>query len=222
MTRDLYDDERAWVDPEVHGTSALHEARIDAVLGALRSAGARTVLDLGCGAGALLLRLVRDPQFISIAGIDRSIDAVSAALRQPALQPALQCGRLQIDCRSFTIAPPANTPPYDAAVLLETIEHVAPQRLSTVERAVFGDYRPRTVIVTTPNLGYNPRYGLAPGQFRHPDHQFEWTAAKFRSWAQGVGRRNRYRVSQTGLGEIDLQYGTPSLMATFTLDDADE
>ena len=68
----------------------------------------------------------------------------------------------------------------DAAVLMEVIEHVDPERLPALERAVFGFAAPAAVLVTTPNAEYNPQFAtLAEGAKRHPDHRFEWTRAQF-------------------------------------------
>ena len=35
---------------------------------------------------------------------------------------------------------------------------------------------------------------LPAGEFRHPDHRFEWTRAEFASWAEGVAERYGYSV----------------------------
>ncbi|HWG22543.1 MAG TPA: hypothetical protein VG296_00340 [Actinospica sp.] len=75
---------------------------------------------------------------------------------------------------------------YDAAVLMEVIEHVDPPRLAALEHAVFGTARPRAVVVTTPNAEYTVRYEtLEAGRMRHRDHRFEWTRAEFAAWAEG-------------------------------------
>ena len=75
----------------------------------------------------------------------------------------------------------------DAAVLMEVIEHLDPDRLPALERVVFGEAAPATVVVTTPNAEYNAHFaGLEPGASRHPDHRFEWTRAQFRAWAGRV------------------------------------
>lgn len=105
---------------------------------------------------------------------------------------------------------------FDAAALVETIEHVDAHRLSSVERAVFGSYRPGTVVMTTPNSEYNPIHGAHGGSFRHPDHRFEWTRAKFRDWARGVAARNGYRVAFGDIGEPDAELGSSTQMAVFT------
>jgi methylase of polypeptide subunit release factors len=63
-------------------TTALHEERIGAVLHALLDAEARTVLDLGCGAGVLLRRLLDCPQFGRIVGVDAALAALAEAERE--------------------------------------------------------------------------------------------------------------------------------------------
>src|ERR1700761_786031 len=84
---------------------------------------------------------------------------------------------------------------FDAAALVEVIEHLDPARLGTLEQNVFASARPRTVIVTTPNAEYNVRWpGLAAGGLRHPDPRFEWTRAEFAAWSDGVAGRHGYTV----------------------------
>ena len=108
----------------------------------------------------------------------------------------------------------------DAAVLMEVVEHVDPPRLPALERAVFGEAAPRTVVVTTPNVEHNVRYpGLAAGQFRHRDHRFEWTRAEFAGWAEAVGVRYGYQVRYVPVGPDDPEVGPPTQLAVFTKTD---
>src|SRR5262245_53521072 len=98
---------------------------------------------------------------------------------------------------------------YDAAVLMEVIEHVDEARLPAVTRSVFGYARPGTVIVTTPNSEYNVRYeGLDPHAHRHHDHRFEWTRDQFTAWAAATAAGYGYVVTVEGVGEHDEQVGT--------------
>ena len=78
----------------------------------------------------------------------------------------------------------------DAAVLMEVIEHLDPERIPALERVIFGFAAPATVVVTTPNAEYNVHFfaTMPPGAMRHRDHRFEWTRAEFRAWAE-PGRR---------------------------------
>ena len=106
---------------------------------------------------------------------------------------------------------------YDAAVLMEVVEHLDPDRLPALEHAVFGAAAPATVVVTTPNVEFNVRYADLPaGAFRHRDHRFEWTRAEFAAWAAGVGDRHGYAVRLLGVGTEDPEVGPPSQLAVFT------
>lgn len=194
--------------------SALHMERLDAVVRYLLNSGAARVLDLGCGPGELLVRLVQHAQFTRIIGIDidaRVLDEARFALGLGFPHPA---DRVQVCYGSFEEADP-ELAGFDAAALVETIEHIDPGRLPRVERAVFGSMRPRTVLVTTPNQEFNVLHGMAPGKRRHPGHRFEWNRAKFRQWAQGVAQRNGYDVSFIDIGAHDSVRGSSTQMAHF-------
>jgi len=193
----------------------LHEQRLDTVLRELRRCGARSVLDLGCGGGELLLRLAREAQFDRIVGMDTSPDALRDAGILLQAEPGVLAGRVELVEASFAV-PDARFAGFDAAALVETIEHIDAHRLSSVERAVFGSYRPATVVITTPNSEYNAIHGTPAGSFRHPDHRFEWPRAKFRAWARGVAGRNGYRAAFGDIGEPDPDLGGSTQMAVFT------
>lgn len=193
----------------------LHDTRIAYVVDTLLAARAESVLDLGCGGGDLLLRLAAHACFRRILGIDISLAALEMARQALALDPFEAPGRVQVRQASFTDADTA-LQGYDAAVLLETLEHVDPGRLSRVERAVFGSFRPRTVLVTTPNREYNAVYGIPPGRLRHPDHRFEWDRDRFGQWAGGVAARNGYEVAFHAIGDAHPTRGASTQMAAFT------
>jgi small RNA 2'-O-methyltransferase len=197
-----------------HGseTSALHEERLGAVVQALRETGAAAVVDLGCGSGSLLLRLAGDAQFERITGVDTSAVALETARSR--LAEAGSEGRVTLAHGSLTDLPPA-IDGFDAATLVETIEHIDPGTLSQVERALFGALRPRAVVVTTPNADYNVLYGMVPGERRHADHRFEWGRARFARWATGVAERHGYTVDLRGVGPADALHGSPTQLALF-------
>lgn len=194
----------------------LHEERLERVVSVLRGSGARRVLDLGCGVGLLLQRLVGEPQFTEIVGLESSPEALAEG--RLALADALRAddNRLTLLQGSYT-EQNERLCGYDAAAMVETIEHVEPGELSNVEQAVFGQYRPGSLFMTTPNSEYNPLFGLAPNQFREEGHRFEWSRARFRRWASGVAQRNGYRVRFGGIGEAHPELGQPSQTALFSL-----
>jgi hypothetical protein len=106
---------------------------------------------------------------------------------------------------------------YDAACVIEVIEHLDAARLAAFERAVFEFARPHTVVVTTPNAEYNVRFETLPaGAFRHVDHRFEWTRVQFESWSRDLAERFGYRARFLPVGPVDAEVGAPTQMGVFT------
>lgn len=204
----------AGLSSAIPGTSPLHEERLDTVYRQIRESGAQRVLDLGCGSGALLVRLINDPHFNQIVGLESS--GVGLAVARGMFIDSLASGRLNLVAGSYAEPHPALVG-FEMAAMVETIEHVKPNDLSRVEHAVFGQMRPHRLIMTTPNREYNPLLGLAPDEFREPDHKFEWDRQKFMRWSRGVAGRNGYTVRFAGIGEADSELGAPTQTATFSL-----
>ncbi|WP_329425096.1 3' terminal RNA ribose 2'-O-methyltransferase Hen1 [Streptomyces sp. NBC_01268] len=199
----------------------LAEQRREAILGALRAADAARVLDLGCGQGQLVQELLKDVRFTDVVGVDVSARALSVAARRLRLERMgeRQAGRVTLLQGSLTYTDKRLTG-YDAAVLSEVIEHLDLPRLPALEYAVFGSARPRTVLVTTPNVEYNVRWETLPaGHVRHGDHRFEWTRAEFRTWAADVAASYGYEVGFVPVGPDDPEVGPPTQMAVFTRTD---
>ncbi|CAM4503913.1 3' terminal RNA ribose 2'-O-methyltransferase Hen1 [Nocardia ninae] len=200
------------------GTVSLAVTRRAAVRAALHEVGARRVLDLGCGEGTLLRELLADRTFTEIVGVDVSMRALHIAERKLRLErlPEPVAQRLTLRQGALTYTD-ARLRGYDAAVLMEVIEHVDPPRLGALEHAVFAAAAPRAVLVTTPNAEVNVRFeGLAAGAFRHADHRFEWTRAEFAAWADGVAARHGYSVRFVPIGVVDAEFGAPTQMAVFS------
>jgi 3' terminal RNA ribose 2'-O-methyltransferase Hen1 len=197
---------------------SLNEQRLGAVLGVLRGAGAASVLDLGCGEGRLLGALLDDARFARIAGVEvshRSLERARERLKLDRMAP-MKAARLSLLHGSLTYRD-ARLAGFDAAALVEVIEHLDPDRLGALERTVFEFARPGTVVVTTPNSEYNVRFeGLPAGRFRHSDHRFEWTRAEFQQWADAAADRYGYAVRMAPVGAHDPTVGAPTQMAIFT------
>jgi 3' terminal RNA ribose 2'-O-methyltransferase Hen1 len=194
--------------------------RLDAVMAILREAGAARVLDLGCGPGPLLLRLALAPWAREIVGLDADAGALRtarAALADRGLSGDPRVRLVQGDL----LRPDTALAGFDAAALVETIEHVDPSRLSALEHGVFAVLRPRLVVVTTPNADYNPVHGRSEGRFRHPDHRFEWSRTQCRAWAGRVAAAHGYTASLHDIGPAHPRLGTSSQMALFRRPGAD-
>jgi 3' terminal RNA ribose 2'-O-methyltransferase Hen1 len=163
----------------------LNEQRIGSVLAVLKASGAKRVLDLGCGSGKLLGALIKEPAFERIVGVDishRALEIASSRLRLERLAPK-QRERVGLFQTALTYRD-KRLAGFDAAAVVEVIEHFDRPRLSAFERVTFGEVRPSTVVVTTPNREYNAKFESLPaGHFRHCDHRFEWTRAELEDWA---------------------------------------
>jgi 3' terminal RNA ribose 2'-O-methyltransferase Hen1 len=204
-------------DDRDQGSGPLRIQRREAVLAVLRDRGARRVGDFGCGAGVLTRALLAETQVEQVVAVDVSVRALQLAARDLRLDrmPERQRARLQLFQSALTYRDD-RVAGLDAAVLMEVIEHVDPERLPALARATFGFAAPATVVVTTPNAEYNPHFGtLEPGALRHRDHRFEWTRAQFRAWAEQVAETYGYRVRFLPVGPEHPDAGPPTQLAVF-------
>jgi len=196
----------------------LNDQRHATVLSALKSSGATRVLDLGCGEGRLLQLLLREKQFAEIIGMDvshRALEIASDRLHLDRLPP-IQKERIRL-LHGSLIYRDQRLAGYDAAAVVEVIEHLDPPRLAAFERVVFEHARPATIVITTPNSEYNINWPTLPaGKFRHRDHRFEWTRAQFQTWAAATAARHGYTPRFVSIGPEDPLVGPPTQMAIFT------
>lgn len=196
----------------------LHDIRLKLVTEKLKQSGAASVIDLGCGDGKLLRLLLKEKQFTRIAGTDVSYSELEKS--QDKLHwnemPEKQRERLSLFQSSLTYRDKRFSG-FDAAAVVEVIEHLDPNRLPALEKSLFTYAKPQTIVLTTPNREYNVRYeNLSAGKVRHSDHRFEWTRSEFEAWAERVARENNYTVAFFPVGEEEENIGAPSQMAVFT------
>lgn len=196
---------------------SLNEQRHSSVLSVLRASGAKRILDLGCGEGKLLRELVKDKSFSEIVGMDVSVHTLEIAHKRLKLDrlPEHQEKRVKLlhgslmyrDDRLFG---------FDAAAVIEVIEHLDPPRLSAFEKVLFKHTHPKQIVLTTPNREFNVTWESLPaGHFRHADHRFEWTRDEFQTWSERVANEHGYQVRFLPVGTEHKDLGAPTQMGVF-------
>jgi 3' terminal RNA ribose 2'-O-methyltransferase Hen1 len=197
---------------------SLNDQRLASVLAVLKGSGASRVIDLGCGEGRLLKLLLAERQFTEIVGMDVSYRLLETATDRLHLDrmPPMQRERIQLLHGSLMYRD-ARLTGYDAAAVVEVIEHLDAPRLAAFERVLFEFARPGLVVITTPNSEYNVKWESLPaGEFRHGDHRFEWTRAQFNDWADRVSTSHGYSVRFAPVGPEDSLVGAPTQMGIFS------
>jgi 3' terminal RNA ribose 2'-O-methyltransferase Hen1 len=197
---------------------SLHDIRLDQIVEELQSLEVKSIIDLGCGEGKLLKRLLRHRSFETIAGMDVSLVSLQRAKERLAVEslPEKEAHRLTLFLGALGYRD-KRLCGFDAAVASEVIEHLDPCRLEAFAITLFECAKPHHVIITTPNAEYNVEFpNLAPAAFRHPDHRFEWTRAEFQAWAKEICQKHGYSAQFKELGPLHPTHGAPSQMAIFT------
>ena len=196
---------------------SLNTRRLEAVKNAVIESGASSVIDLGCGEGRLTSLLLEEKQIRHVGAADVSVRALDKAkhiLRYDRMPPYKK-DKLSLMQASLTYRDPRFSG-YDAACVIEVIEHLDPLRIPAFERVVFEFAAPKTVVVTTPNKEYNARYEwLTEGNLRHKDHRFEWSRDEFRKWTEHICETFGYTIERSEIGDADEEVGAPTQMGVF-------
>ncbi|MBD0402522.1 3' terminal RNA ribose 2'-O-methyltransferase Hen1 [Flammeovirga sp. EKP202] len=195
----------------------LHTQRLKLVLEKLLASGAKNVIDLGCGEGKLIRMLIKEKQLEKIVGMDVSYQDLTKCRERLHWEEMAPKQKERIDLFQGALTyQDDRLAGFDAATIVEVIEHMDESRLQSFERVVFEFAKPKTVFLTTPNGEYNVLYeSMEENTMRHTDHRFEWTRAEFETWANKVAETYNYTVSFLPIGEEDSKVGAPSQMAIF-------
>ena len=199
----------------------IHELRLLAAKNELLLAGAKRVVDLGCGEGKLIKLLLAERQFEFVLGMDVSYRSLEIAKERLKLErmPEKQIQRIQLIQGSLTYRD-RRLAGFDGATLVEVIEHLDEPRLAALQRSVFEYAKPGVVIITTPNAEYNVRFAdYQEGKMRNNDHRFEWTRSEFETWSSDLAVKYDYNVIFKPVGELDPEVGALSQMAVFSRQD---
>lgn len=196
--------------------TSLHTLRHNRIADLVRELQPKSLVDLGCGDGKLIRKLIKVKGLDRIVGMDVSyfeIEKAERALHLDEAGPRMR-ERVQMIHGSLMYRD-ERLHGFDVATVVEVIEHLDEPRLAAFERVVFECAKPRTVILTTPNREYNAIYELEDG-FRHTDHRFEWTRAEFKTWVDRIAETYGYTAQIEEIGDQHPEWGAPSQMAVFS------
>lgn len=179
-----------WVLHERHGDelfAMLHAAYVHRAIQIIKSSGAKTVLEVGCGDGWNCGQMVESG--LDVVGIDWSVRGIAYAT---ALVP--KASFLQTDVRSpeFLEKFPQQ---FDAVALIEVIEHIPPHDcVEAIRNIVKPLKRGGTFVLTTPSENF-------PNN--NPQHYQHFTEQKLRTMMSDAGSLSI--VSIEGYGDIDAE-----------------
>ncbi|MDN4617361.1 3' terminal RNA ribose 2'-O-methyltransferase Hen1 [Paenibacillus sp. PsM32] len=175
----------------------------------------KQVIDFGAGEGKLSVRLGQIEGVEQVWAVEPSMQSQLRAIDRFA----------KLEGRTDDVIPVITTGSLfyrderwidqDVIILCEVIEHINEVRLPQVIHTLFTDYRPQTLIITTPNREYNEVYDMDTEEIRHADHRFEWTRAEFEQYCTQWIQNRPYTFTISGIGEKHEQYGQPTQMVVF-------
>jgi len=192
---------------------AVWEERRNRVIGILKKHKCRHILDMGCGEGRLFQAMKFMPEFKRLVGIDIDINEIKKSYErvgpmtyhiftdnppEEPLEVAIYCGDLSVPYPSLL------KERSDAITMVEVIEHLPDDVLKRLPNVLFGFYRPKVIIISTPNKEYNKCIkGFDANTFRHWDHKFEWTREEFRTWCElQLNKFGGYGVTYQTVGRL--------------------
>jgi 2-polyprenyl-3-methyl-5-hydroxy-6-metoxy-1,4-benzoquinol methylase len=152
------------IDPENprHHGEITHLVYVDRVVEIVKESGSRSVLDIGCGDGFNSGRLI-EAGIEQVVGVDWSPNAIRyATMLVP--KARFHCG----DARDASFQ--AEFPdPFDAAILVEVIEHIPPKDCVDVIRNITQQIKVGGLFVlTTPSVNWPNTH---PQHYRHFDEK---------------------------------------------------
>ena len=175
------------------------------------------MLDLGCGEGKLLRKLLDVASIKKLVGVDVSLRVLQTAAIRLNFERMNERQRERITLlHGSLIYSDARLAGFDVACVIEVIEHLDTHRLATFSRVLFNHVAAQHILLSTPNAEYNVKFeNLANGLMRHADHRFEWTRVEFQAWAQAQALEYGYQVQFLPIGALDAELGAPTQLAHF-------
>ena len=204
-------------EEQVEKPLGLNAQRLQTITDLCVELGAHSVLDLGCGEGKLLRKLLDVASIKKLVGVDVSLRVLQTAAIRLNFERMNERQRERITLlHGSLIYCDPRLAGFDVACVIEVIEHLDMHRLAAFSRVLFQHVSAQHILLSTPNAEYNVKFeNLANGLMRHSDHRFEWTRAEFQTWAQTQALAYGYEVRFLPIGIVDAELGAPTQLAHF-------
>lgn len=204
-------------EEKVEKPLGLNAQRMETISGLIDQLQVTSVLDLGCGEGKLLRKLLPNKRITRLVGVDVAMRELQRANARLKLDEMPERERTRIELlQGSLIYRDQRLQGFELATVIEVIEHLDPHRLQAFANVLFARIAPTHILLSTPNVEFNVRFdNLAKGVMRHPDHRFEWTRSEFQQWASEQAQRYAYQVRFLGIGASDPELGPPTQLAHF-------
>ena len=183
------EEDKLYNDKELY--TALSEMRYDWFYNKIKEMDIKQVFDIGCGSGKLLEKL-QNIDGIDLFGYDCSDSVLKIASRYVNKNVKLLFGSLIYFDESLLNK--------ECFILCEVIEHLKKFQLDLAINNIFNVYKPKYVLISTPNQEYNKYYNLKRNEKRHSGHIFEWKTNQFLDFANKIKKKYHYKFKYEGIG----------------------
>jgi 3' terminal RNA ribose 2'-O-methyltransferase Hen1 len=182
-------EEKKQGEAELEKRIFLGELRTNWFLDTVKRLGARSVVDAGCGSGRLA-EAMNKAGVLEVSAFDCHGKAVQAAKYHLENKANVFFSSLMYrDDRLLS---------KDAILLQEVVEHMPAFQLRRAMELIFKVYRPKWVLMSTPNRSYNKIFGMPEGAFRHRDHKFEFDEAEAKRFCDSLPGGYKYAIEPIG------------------------
>ncbi|PON35087.1 3'-RNA ribose 2'-O-methyltransferase, Hen [Parasponia andersonii] len=219
----------------------LSKQRVEYALHHIKQTSATTLVDFGCGSGSLLDSLLNyQTSLENIVGVDISLKSLIRAAKilnsklnanSGVDMPSAGIKSAILYDGSITVFD-SRLCGFDIGTCLEVIEHMEEDQAWLFGDVVLSYFRPKILIVSTPNYEYNvilqgsnlssqeedpdDKGQSQACKFRNHDHKFEWTREQFNHWASDLATKHNYSVEFGGVGgSAGVEPGFASQIAVF-------
>jgi len=196
----------------------------------------KKVLDIGCGEGKLLTYLLSlDMGIKKLIGVDIDVTSLEKAKNEITnLIKLIKIERKNLGQYTTKIRKRIDISLYHANLLqknlyfqrkfsnfdlitfIEVIEHIPLNDAETCLDVLLGLYKPKFLVVTTPNKDYNVVFGMNDTQVRYYDHKFEWTKQQFNQICKKFSHKYGYNIEFDGVGYFNELYGFSTQICYFS------